>query len=45
MDTSTRFETQELGIREISPKMVEQQLQGDKDVDLVFKTFWARPNA
>jgi hypothetical protein len=32
---STRFGAQELGIRAISPKMVEQQLKGDKDADLM----------
>jgi hypothetical protein len=32
---SIRFGAQELGIGAISPKMVEQQLEGDKDVDLM----------
>ena len=31
---TTRFGTQELGSGTISPKMVEQQLEGDKVVDL-----------
>jgi hypothetical protein len=39
---STRFGAKELGIGAISPKMVEQQLEGDKDADLVFTTLWAR---
>jgi hypothetical protein len=45
MATSTKFGVQELGIRAISPKMVEQQLEGDKDADLVFTTLRARPDA
>jgi hypothetical protein len=45
VDASTRFRAQELGIEEISPKLVEQQLEGDKDADLVFTTLWARPDA
>jgi hypothetical protein len=40
---TTRFRAQELWIRAISPKMVEQQLEGDKDADLVFTTLWASP--
>jgi hypothetical protein len=40
-----RFGAQELGIKAISPKMVEQQLEGDKDADLVFTALWARPDA
>jgi hypothetical protein len=32
----TRSKAQELGIRAISPKMVEPQLKGDKVVDLDF---------
>jgi hypothetical protein len=42
---TTRFRAQELWIRAISPKMVEQQLEGDKDADLVFTTLWASPGA
>jgi hypothetical protein len=32
----TIFGTQELGIGAISPKMVGQLLEGDKDADLIF---------
>jgi hypothetical protein len=42
---TTRFRAQELWIRAISPKMVEQQFEGDKDADLVFTTLWASPGA
>jgi uncharacterized coiled-coil protein SlyX len=45
LDAITRFGTQEIGIEQISPKMVEQQLEGDKDADLVFTTLWASPGA
>jgi hypothetical protein len=45
MDASKRFGPQELGIGAISSKMVKQQLKGDTDVDLVFRTLWARPSA
>jgi hypothetical protein len=41
VDASTKFGA---GMEAISSKMVEQQLEGDKDVDLVFTTLWARPN-
>jgi hypothetical protein len=42
---TTRFRAQELWIRAISPKMVEQQLEGDKVVDLLFTIVWTRPDA
>jgi hypothetical protein len=45
VDASTRFGAQELGIGAISPNMVEQQLEGDKDLDLIFTTLWAMPDA
>jgi hypothetical protein len=32
---STKFGAQELESGAISPKMVEQQLEGDNDVDLI----------
>jgi hypothetical protein len=44
VDATTKFGAQELGIRAISLKMMEPQLVGNKDVDLAFTTFWARPN-
>jgi hypothetical protein len=40
---TSRFGAQELGIGEISPKMVEPQLEGDKDEDLGFTTLWQGP--
>jgi hypothetical protein len=40
---TTRFGTQELWIRAISPKMMEHQLEGDRDADLALTTLWARP--
>jgi hypothetical protein len=43
VNASTRFGAQKLGIKKISPKMVELQLEGDKDADLVFTSLWARP--
>ncbi len=42
---TTRFGAQELGLEGISPKMMEQQLEGDNDADLVFTNLWARPGA
>jgi hypothetical protein len=35
MAASTRFGAQKLESRAISPKIVEQQLEGDKDADLM----------
>jgi hypothetical protein len=45
LDATRRYEAQELGLRAISPKMVEQQLEGDNVSDLVFIALWARPGS
>jgi hypothetical protein len=43
LDANNKIWAQELGIGAISP-MVEPQLEGDKDADLVFTTLWSRPD-
>jgi hypothetical protein len=45
LDATVKFGAQEQGIKAITPKIKEQQIQGDKLVNLVFTTLWARPDA
>jgi hypothetical protein len=45
LDATVKFGAQEQGIKAITPKIMEQQIQGDKLVNPVFTTLWARPDA
>jgi hypothetical protein len=44
MNALPRFVAQDLGIGAISPNMVEQQLEGDKDADLSLFLFLRTPS-